>query len=293
MAQGGHFSDVMKAIDEVIGVLKTEQEEDNDKKKQCNDEYQNVAKTSKDLEWKIEKNEAKIQKLETTIKNKEAEKAATIEAIEEVKQELIDMKKERDAAEKAYDAAKKDDEDAVDLLNQAKDALQAFYKKHNLDEALAAFIQGEEPKFDRGDAAPDAKFSDKGSRSIQSKGIAELLQNIIEGVEEEMRVQDKVEKDSIAAYEKAKKAAEDLQEKLETKKTNLEEDITQHNKDKDEENKTKEANEGDLKDEQDYKAKIKPDCDFMLENWQDRYNKRKAEMNGLVEAKEFLAGAMK
>jgi len=295
LAQGGHFDEVMGAIDKVIKVLKDEQEDDNKKKDQCNDEYHKIAKVSADLKWKIEKNEAQIDKLETKIANKEAEKEETIQAIDDVKQEIKDMIKERKDAKEAYDAAKKDDQDAVVLLNQAKDALLEFSKKHKIDAALAAFIQGKADPDDvlRGDSAPDAKFSDKGSRGIQTKGISQLLQSIIEGVEDEIRVQDKVEKDSIASFDKAKKAAEDLQKSLETKKTNLEKEIADANKDKDDETKTKEANEGDLSDEDNYKAKIKPDCDFLLENWQDRYNKRKAEMDGLVTAKDYLAGAMK
>lgn len=290
LAQGGHFDAVLGAIDKVMGVIKKEQEDDNKKKTQCNDEYQSIAKTSAKLDWKIEKNEAKIDKLETTIANHQEEKAITIQAIKDTKQEIVDMTKERKDAKEAFEEAKKDDEDAVVLLNKAKDALLAFYEKHKLDKALSAFIQGE-PEFDRGDAAPDAKFSGKGSRAGQTKGINLLLQNIIEGLEDEIRVQTQVEKDSVSAFGKALKTAEDLQKSLETKETNLKKAIADRNKDKDDEDKKKEANEKDLKDEQDYQAKIKPDCDFMLENWQSRYNKRKAEMDGLTTAKDFLSGA--
>jgi len=200
------------------------------------------------------------------------------------------MTKERKAAKEAFEEAKKDDEDAVTLLNSAKDALLAFYEKHKLDKALSAFIQGE-PEFDRGDAAPDAKFSGKGSRAGQTKGINLLLQNIIEGLEDEIRVQTQVEKDAVTSFDKALKTAEALQKSLETKETNLKKAIADRNKDKDDEDKKKEANEKDLKDEQDYQAKIKPDCDFMIDNWQSRYNKRKAEMDGLTTAKDFLSGA--
>jgi predicted nucleic acid-binding Zn-ribbon protein len=303
LAQGGHFDEVIGAIDKVIKVLKDEQEDDNKKKTQCNDEYQDIAKTSADLSWKIEKNEARIEKLQATIEKKQEEKAATEKAIEDVKQEIKDMVAERKAAKEAYDEAKKDDEDAIKMLNQAKDALQEFYKKHKIDSALAALIQGRDPTDDKlytnrdrilqGDSAPDATFSGKGSRGIQSKGISELLQSIIEGLEDEIRVQDKVEKESIASFKEAKKAAEDLQKSLEKKKTNLEKEIADRKQDKDDEEKKKEANEKDLDDEEKYHAKIKPDCDFTLENWQDRYNNRKAEMDGLVQAKDYLSGAMK
>lgn len=35
---------------------------------------------------------------------------------------------------------------------------------------------------------------------------------------------------------------------------------------------------------------IKPDCDFAIDNFQERMDKRTAELDGLHQAKEFLAG---
>merc|ERR1719253_1680881 len=112
LAQGGHFDEVMGAIDKVIKVLKEEQEEDNKKKEQCNDEYQKVAKTSADLKWKIEKNEAKIDKLEATIKQKETALDETQDAIKDTIQEIKDLKKERKDAKEAHEAAEKERKDA-------------------------------------------------------------------------------------------------------------------------------------------------------------------------------------
>merc|ERR550514_792864 len=50
-------------------------------------------------------------------------------------------------------------------------------------------------------------------------------------------------------------------------------------------------NKADLKAQLDYKAAIKPDCDWVLNSFEERAEKRKAEMDGLVTAKEYLAGA--
>lgn len=49
-------------------------------------------------------------------------------------------------------------------------------------------------------------------------------------------------------------------------------------------------NSENLETNEDYKKKITPDCDWMLNSFEERREKRKAEMNGLVTAKEFLAG---
>ncbi len=43
--------------------------------------------------------------------------------------------------------------------------------------------------------------------------------------------------------------------------------------------------------EEDYRKEIKPDCDFIIDNFASRSEKRTAEMDGLRQAKEFLAGA--
>jgi hypothetical protein len=290
LASGGHFDDVMKAIDKVIGVLKKEQEDDDKKKEQCKDEYQKIAKTSAELEWKIEKNEAKIEKLKITIEKKEKEKAETIEKIDEVKEQIKEMKKVRKQEKEDFEEAKKDDEDAIDTLTKAKDALTAYYKKHKINKALD-FMQ-KEPEFDRGDLAPDAKFSDKGKRGTQTRGIVLLMSNIIGDLKGEINAAVATEKAAVEEYKKALKTAEDLQKDLEEKKENLEKAIADRKKDKDDEEKDKESNEKDLKSEVDYKAEIKDDCDFIIDNFGDRYKKRQVELAGLLQAKDFLAGAM-
>jgi len=53
----------------------------------------------------------------------------------------------------------------------------------------------------------------------------------------------------------------------------------------------KKENEEKLSINEEYLKKIKPDCDWMLNAFEERVEKRKAEMNGLVTAKEYLTGA--
>merc|ERR1712129_162944 len=62
-------------------------------------------------------------------------------------------------------------------------------------------------------------------------------------------------------------------------------------KDLSEEKKDLDNNKEDLKKQQDYKKEIKPDCDWIIGKFDKRAELRTAEMDGLVEAKEFLAGA--
>merc|ERR1712039_902239 len=91
-------------------------------------------------------------------------------------------------------------------------------------------------------------------------------------------------------YEKQMAAAQKLKDELIAKKESLELSISKRGQEKDDEILDKEANQAALKDELDYKASITPDCDWIIGAFYKRSAARTAEMNGLVGAKEFLAG---
>ena len=129
--------------------------------------------TVKDLEWKIRKNEAKIDKLEKVIAAHEEEKAKTIEEIEDMTAQMEAMEKQRKEENEALLAKKSDDPGAIELLEMAKKALAKYYKENKLPVFLGAKAG---PDFKRSeDAAPQFEFSDKGKRSGESKGIVSLM----------------------------------------------------------------------------------------------------------------------
>merc|ERR1719456_568515 len=111
----------------------------------------------------------------------------------------------------------------------------------------------------------------------------DLEDEISNGVKEEGETQTKFEEQLGDAHK--------LLEDLRAKKTNLEQAISDTNTEIDENELKKEDLQGLLKDEKDYLASIKPDCDWSLNSFQERRTKRAAEMEGLLEAKGMLAGA--
>eukprot|EP00929_Paragymnodinium_shiwhaense_P026376 TRINITY_DN15704_c0_g3_i1.p2 TRINITY_DN15704_c0_g3~~TRINITY_DN15704_c0_g3_i1.p2 ORF type:complete len:750 (+),score=365.43 TRINITY_DN15704_c0_g3_i1:59-2308(+) len=299
--QQGHFDDVLKSIDDMIKMLHEEGQDDAKKKEQCKEEFQTVASTLGDVNWKIEKNHARIEKLESLIEKKEEEKAQTEKAIEEVKQQQEEMTEQRNTENEAFLQAKKDDEDAIALLEEAKGALSAYFEKNEIElgpiEGVAFSQKGkkgdplEEPHFARSeDDAPDAEFSDKSKNKNQSKGIVGILTMILEDLQGEIDVSTKEEDAAQAAYDKAMEAAKKLQGELEEKKTNLEETIAGKKEDKTDEEGLLEENEATKKETEDYKAKITPDCDWILGAFDKRANHRAAEVDGLTKAKHFLVG---
>merc|ERR1719215_2374797 len=82
-----------------------------------------------------------------------------------------------------------------------------------------------------------------------------------------------------------------LREKLVTKKVNLEVQIARRSEQLSWKEADKKKNEEELKDEKEYKASIKPDCDWMLKAFAGRAEKRAAELEGPTGAKEYLVGA--
>merc|ERR1719191_2232617 len=108
------------------------------------------------------------------------------------------------------------------------------------------------------DLEDDATFSGKGNRKGQSKGVVSLMTMIIQDLEDEIVNDGKAEAKSQADYEAAMNTATELEETLESKKANLEAIIAKHGEEKSDENKDLDENEAAERDEQAYKAKIKP-----------------------------------
>merc|ERR1719460_3167654 len=293
-SKAGHFDEVIKAIDEMLKTLQEEGADDLAKKTQCLDEYQEITKTVKDLDWQIKNNLAKIAKLEKLIELRTKEKEETIAKIKETKQYMSDITDERKEENEAYLQAKKDDEDAKDLLEKAKEAFTKFYKEQGVKmgpiQGSVKLLQ-EEPAFERSaDDAPDATFTKKGNNKVQGKGIVSLFDYIIEDLEDELANEKKAEAKSQEEYEAEMATAQKLVDDLEEKKVTLEGIIAKRKEAKEEENKDMKENNKDRDAELKYEAKIKPDCDWILKAFDQRAAARAAEMSGLESAKEFLAG---
>jgi len=290
----GHFGDVIKAIDNMVKTLKEEGDADRAKRDQCQEENQKINRNVNKLNWKIKTNEAQIQKLEKLIELRTTQKAETNDRIKETNQYKSDLSDERKKENDAFLQAKKDDLGAIDLLDKAKEALAAFYKKQGVDmgeiQGSVKFLQGE-PAFERSkDDAPDASFSKKGGRKNQSKNIISLLTYISEDLSDEIVAGKKAEAKSQLEFEEEMATADTLLADLKAKVVTLDEILGKRRSDKEEENKDMKANNGDLTSETEYQAKIKPDCDWIINSFDKRADARSAEMNGLSTAKEILAG---
>mmetsp|Transcript_123784 Transcript_123784/g.201150 ORF Transcript_123784/g.201150 Transcript_123784/m.201150 type:complete len:726 (-) Transcript_123784:38-2215(-) len=297
-AKVGHFDGVIKAIDEMMDTLKAEGADDLDKKTTCLDEYQEINLKVSDLDWKIEVNDATIAKLEKKIEQKTKLKDETIAEIDATNDHIDAITKIRGEQHDEFVKSKADDTQAVGLLTEAKTALAAYYKNRSI--ALGpiqgavkglSLRQAQDPVFSVSeDQAPDATLSGKGSHKGEAKDILSLMTYLIEDLEDEIRNGVTTEASQQAAYEEEKATALNLIDKLEEKKLSLEKAISKAGEDKVAEETLKGGNLGDKAAQESYHSDIKPDCDWIIGAFDKRAEARAAEMTGLTEAKEYLAG---
>merc|ERR1719281_1489068 len=294
---GGHFEAVVTEIDKMIAVHKGEEQDDIEQRDWCKEETFKNEQEAARLTYRIEKHVSKLSKLNKKLEDLEASKADTVSQIQQTNEDIASMEESRIAEHNAFQSAKSDDEQASQLLAAAIEAMSAFYKNNGIDtgaiqEGANALIQTGEPVFERSaDEAPDASFSSAGKSGGESKGIISLMTMIKEDLDDEVSNGVKNEKKAQKAFEAQLGAAKKLVEDLTLKKTNLETGIADTNQEITDENVAKEGTEGLLTEEKDYLMSIKPDCDWILKEFQPRRDTRAQEVQGLIDAKGMLLGA--
>merc|ERR1719274_562924 len=150
----------------------------------------------------------------------------------------------------------------------------------------------EQPEFDVSeDQAPDATFSDGGKSSGESKGIVSIMTMLKEDLEDEVANGIKNEEEAQTQYAAAKEGAEKLIASLEEKKTNLSEAKADTDTKIGNAETLKEDTQGLLDGKNEELATMKPNCDWILKNFEIRRDRRKSEMEGLMEAKSLMSGS--
>jgi len=288
---GGHFDKVMAMIDDMITLLRKEEAEDIVHRDLCENSQNANANEMSDLEHTIKKTEEMVKRME----NEKAELHKEIEAIKnEINgtrtnmDELLDMRNKEVAD---FRQALKDDVDAVALIREAITALSEFYKRNG--KAVPALVQKKAPEYTNDpDKAPETSWSgsDYGGRKGESAGVIAILSMLAEDLEKEIADARGDDAEAQAKYKEQNGALQKTLDAQETTKVNLEEDkagvefkivaaegfAQGKSNDKDAEGKTK--------------AALATDCAWVKSHFESRREKRKNEIQGLVDAKGFLAG---
>merc|ERR1719235_299530 len=304
------FSKVLKMIDEMVSVLKAEQQDDNDKKEYCAAQFDLADDKKKGLERSVSNLEKAIAKKKETIAALADEISALeagISALDKSVAEATEQRKEENAE---FTELMASDAAAKELLGVAKNRLNKFYNpklykappKRKLSEeeritvnmggtlaptaAPAALVQSK--------AAPPpppetaAAFSKK---SEESNGVIAMIDLMVKDLTKEMTEAKAEEENAQEDYDKAMSDAAEKR-KADTKT------LADKSKAKAEMGAELEANteekgatEKSLMATLEHIQSLHAECDWLLQYYQVRKEARAGEVESLKTAKAVLSGA--
>jgi len=131
----------------------------------------------------------------------------------------------------------------------------------------------------------------KGAKS-ESQGIIAILGMLREDFENEIKTGREEDAAAQAQYLADRKALEETLAAQEDTKLTLEKELAELKRKTEYRNEDKDDANTDLDGEKDLKKAIAKDCDWIETDFKKRADKRKLEIEGLNEAKHFLAGAV-
>mmetsp|Transcript_83100 Transcript_83100/g.240066 ORF Transcript_83100/g.240066 Transcript_83100/m.240066 type:complete len:713 (+) Transcript_83100:52-2190(+) len=291
MRSGGHFDKVIAAIDQMMEVLRREEQDDIAHRDRCQNAQNKNANDVEDLNSAIDKAGKTIEQLgndATQLQNEIDIVKGEINATRNSMKEALKLRNEDEAA---FRKAVKDDTDAIALLDQAIEAVQRFYNRNKVDVSLAQ--HREEPQYtDDPDKAPETTWSggDYGGRKSETTGVIAILEMIKDDLKREIETSRQDDASAQAQYQKERSGMQDTLNAQTALKVNKERQLNDVEAKLADTEEFKAAKGNDLGAEKKLEDSIYTDCSWVETHFDTRRTQRKAEMDGLVEAKAYLAG---
>jgi len=317
------FEKVLSMIDEMLAVLKKDQDADDSKKEYCATEFDTSDDKKKQLELEVSDAEKSIQVTEDGLSNVASEIKATKETIAALDKMVAEATEQRKAENADFTELMAQDSAAKDLIGVAKNRLNKFYNpklyvpppKQELSEedqiivnmggtapptpapggiagtGVTAFVQISEHRDSEAPPPPPESFGAYSKKSEESTGVIAMLDMLVKDLEKEMTIAETDEKDAQAEYEKLMedskvKRADDskLLSDKEAAKAELEAELQAY---KD----AKASSSKELTGTLEYISFLHAECDWLLKYFDQRKEARAGEMESLSNAKAVLSGA--
>jgi len=286
----GHFDKVITMIDKMIETLRKQEAADIEHRDRCEAQQNANANEMSDLKHTMGKTDEKIARMKDECEEMDRKIEECEAAMAEVKTQMGEMLDERNEEYKLFQKALEDDINAKALLEKAIEALSSFYTKNKIP--LSSFLQkGPEYSVDK-DKAPSTTFggSHGGSKS-ESGGLIAILSMLVEDTEKEIAAGRAEDAENQADYEKERDAAQAMHDAIEGEKVKTEKNLAD-TEGKVEDSKEHKAQKGsDLGGQEELEKTLDSDCAWLKDTFDDRHDKRKTEIDGLMDAKNILGGA--
>jgi hypothetical protein len=302
----GGFDKVVMLIDRMAGQLKIEQKIDDDKKVYCLKEFDTADDEKKVLE-------RKVSDAETAIMDAKESLATIIEEIKATQATIVDSDKnvaeataQRQEENSAFKTLMTENTAALELIKMAKNRMNKFYNP-SLYEAPPKRELSREDRIavNMGGTAPPTPapggiagtgitaFIQVHSQKAQqeSAGAIAMMDLLLKDLESQMTIAETEEKNAQEDYEsamadaKTKRMADAklLGEKM-TAKAETDAALETHQEDK-------ASSTSELMGNGEYIASLHADCDWLLQNFDQRKSARADEVDAMLKAKDVLNGA--
>jgi len=274
----------------MIQILRKEEASDIEHRDRCQGATTKNTNDMEDLDHSIDKSGKTVTRLKGEQDEVEAKQDALTEDLLKAHGDMAMLFQMRQEEHAEFVAALKSDADAIELLDMALAAMTKFYSKNKIPMQL---LQRTAPEYTVDpDKAPETTWDgpNYGGRKSESQGLLAILGMIKEDLQKEMQTaradeaeaQSDYKKDEAAldAVIKATKASIIALEKQMANLKQAEQDEKNHGAEK----------SADLDSEKKLGSSLYQDCSWVGTHFESRRSKRKVEMDGLVEAKGYLAG---
>jgi chromosome segregation ATPase len=280
------FEKVIKMIDEMVALLKTEQQDDNDKKEYCEMQFDHADDKKKALERTEGKLTAAIEDAKETIATLKDEIKSLGEGIVALDKSVAEATENRKEENSDFLTLMASDKAAKELLDFAKNRLNKFYnpKMYNPEGLVQVHAHDAPPP------APE-KIGAYSKKSEEGGGVIAMIDTLIKELDTEMTEAETEEKLAQEEYEEmmsesAKKRASDsksLADK-EAQKGDLESELVKLGDEK-------KATIKELMATEEYIGQLHAECDWLIQFFDVRKEARAGEIDALGKAKAVLSGA--
>jgi len=293
--KGVDFSKVIKMIDDMVALLKTEQLDDSNKKEYCEMQLDMAEDKAKSLQGKVEDLSTSIEEKEALIKEVTGEIKVLTKSIKKLDKSVADATYQRKGEHDEYVELMSGNNAAKELLNFAKNRLNKFYnpklyappaKEEDATSFVQIYLHKEAP------AAPPATFGKEYKKSgEETSGVISMIDLLIRDLDKEMAEAKSQEEASQGDYEhmmndSAKSRAADSKGISAKASAKAE---AEEGKVADESSKMSEFKE--LTATKQYEGQLHAECDWLIQNFDLRKTMRGEEMENLKTAKSVLSGA--
>merc|ERR1719160_1084083 len=318
------FEKVIKLIDEMVGTLKKEQVEDEEKKEDCEEQLDITEDKKKELDLDLSDVGKAIDNSKEILATVDDEIKALEASIATLDKDVAVATFQRKEEHAEFQGLMANNNAAKELILFAKNRMQKFYNPKlykpppkrelteeeritlNMGGTLAptnppggiagtgvSLVQVHDVTTQQSKAAPppppEAKFG--GKKSEESGGVLAMMDMMVSDLDKEMTAADLEEKDAQGDYEKtmsdaANKRAGDTKDLTDKQaaKATMETELQTHTD-------AKKASETELEATKDYIQTLHNDCDFLLEYYSERKEARASEIDAIGKAKAVLSGA--